>query len=91
MNLRSMFSSLAQPSEVGRIARLLICSPQLRARGAALQGVGVCASRAACGAADVVELVGLVGGMPVWRCGHGMHFITHSMKTRAASALMALP
>ena len=73
-----------------RITRLLIGAPELRPIGAALLGVWACACRAAVGAACVVLLVGPVGGGPVGR-GHGAQSITHSMKTCAAFALMALP
>jgi hypothetical protein len=58
---------------------------------AALLGVWACAGRPALGAGCVVVLVGPVGGGPVGWGGHGAQSITHSMKTCAAFALMALP
>ena len=65
--------------------------PQSCALGAALLGVWACACRSAVRAGGVVLLVGPVGCGPVGRGGHGAQSITHSMKTCAAFALMALP
>ena len=82
---------LAQPSEMRRITRLVVLVPELRPLGAALLGVWACACRSALRAGGVVLLVGPVGGGSVGRGGHGAQSITHSMKTCAAFALMALP
>ena len=85
------FLPFVQPDEMRRITRLLIGAPELRPLGAALLGVWACAGRPALGADGVVLLVGPVGCGPVGRGGHGAQSITHSMKTCAAFALMALP